>query len=223
MFSLEQFQVGPCTRFIMGDEVEPFKKDAPLASLMADAEEDTEGIKELAGLVGGCRNDVEGIQTKKHIVQKHVTMRGGDCDLLQVLCALHAKEVLQIPPADLFGVLKFRAAVGAKKGGGPHNPGHFLATALAACDNKENMRGVVGAYIASNPKLDQVALFAYINDKGFVEYDGKEVIDVIDWTPPDSDGGRPAAWKVLWAMRTSAVGHTPARRAPSLGLAWSSR
>ena len=181
----------------MSDEVTAFEK--PLQSAMTDINEEDD-LRDLSSLVNGCRNDPEGIETKKHIVRRHVSMKGGSADLLAVLCNLHKREVLQVPPQALFSALKFQPAKGGKAGGGAHDPGHFLATALAACDSKDSMAGVVGAYIASNPKLDQVALFAYVNDRGFVEYDAEEVIRLVTWVPPDNDGGRPAAWKVLWGL-----------------------
>ena len=157
---------------------------------------------DLAVLVSGCRDDDEGFQAKKHVVRKHVASSGGD--LLQVMCALHARKVIVLPGDALIRALTFKPS---SKGAGDNklqaaqdHPGFFLATALASCTSPSEMPSAVAGFFNVNDKIDVVAAIAYVNSRGFVEYDASDLEQLAAWRPPDDDDGVKAAWKLQWGL-----------------------
>ena len=170
-----------------------------LANLLSESH--SESTTELAVLVKGCRDDLEGLEAKKHVVRRHCDTEAG-ADMLDVLCALHHLACLVVPAAQLLSELvtyKKGTLAGAAGAEASAHTGFFLASALASCAVGD-MQATTASFLASNPKLDPVAVLAYVNKKGFIAYDEKQLVSVIDWTTPETDSPKNADWRVIWGL-----------------------
>lgn len=167
-------------------------------------------LSNLVALVSGCRSDTDGFSAKQKLVKSFVEEAAGkpEGDYLYVLCTLHEKKCITIMPDKVLKVLGWQKASATLPPAEAEHVGYFLASVLAS--NEVNaMPNLFRAYVASNPKADQVQIIKYINSKGFLTYKEAELANAIEWMPPADKDSESSGWRTLWG-----------REAVPSGAAW---